>query len=243
LPLIEQYPNYQYLETVFRTGQLKNLTDTFYRSKSVWRERKSESFFAECGWYKFPYCSFVPYYSPINHHSIIGLMQSELHSSTNDIVKELWVSLHKATEHKDWIPFGAELNVVFPGASILPHTDNHFYSDYATRCHVVLETNNKVLFRFASESKDPKFKVGDSFIFNNKRKQHIKNLGDTNRLHLVVDFLPKEVFQYTERSILPFGSQNALHILHGLPTEHKLYDQYIDHIDGFPIPRKKIYGI
>tara|TARA_B100002019_G_scaffold134916_1_gene116191 strand:- start:271 stop:987 length:717 start_codon:yes stop_codon:yes gene_type:complete len=238
LPLIEQYPNYKFLQTSFRHGRLDNLRKTFYQSEPVWNQRGSNTFFAECGWYKYPYCCFSPYYEELNIPDIIGLLQTEIYNASVDIVKEVWVALYRET-NEQWMPFGAELNLVYPGAKILPHTDNHFYSNYATRCHVVLETNDDVKFIFANND-SPKFKLGDSFIFNNKRKHEIYNNGDSNRLHFVIDFLPVEIFPYTERILAPFGPDNSCHIVNNIRSkDHPLHDKYVEYIDDLPYPTRK----
>jgi len=238
LPLIEQYPNYKFLETVFRLGHLDKLKKTFYDSKSVWNQRATKTFFADCGWYKYPYCCFVPGYEELNAPNVIGLLQSEIYNATVDIVKELWLALYKETD-EEWMPFGAELNLVYPGRKIQPHTDNHFYSNYATRCHVVLETNSNVEFTFGN-NESPTFNLGHSFIFNNKRRHEICNLGSTNRVHLVVDFLPKNIFPYTERVLAPFGPDNSCHIVNTIRSkDHPLHNKYVDYVDDTPIPKRK----
>lgn len=237
MPLIEQYPNYKFLQTSFRQGHIENLTKTFYNSKPVWNKRGEKTYFSECGWYKYPYCCFAPQYADLNNSDVIGLLQTEIYNASVDVVKELWLALYSETGEQ-WMPFGAELNLVYPGAKISPHADNHFYSNYATRCHVVLETNNEIEFIFGN-GESPKFKLGNSFIFNNKRKHEIYNKGSTNRLHLVVDFLPIDVFPYTERTLAPFGPDNSIHIINHIRSkDHPLHNKYVDYIDNIPFPKR-----
>lgn len=223
MPLVEQYPNWVQLEPVTDT---QTLVDCFYNNSSAWQQRPMQSFFAECSWYKFPYCCAVPWYKNLNIKEIIGNSQTELYNNASRFFEHINTQLGN-----DFVFWGAELNSVPPGAVIKPHTDRHFYSDYATRVHVVLDTNENVIFEF--ENIQHHFKTGECFIFNNKLKHSIKNTGTTNRLHLVADFVPKNVFQYVERSISPFGGHEGnSHILSHLHASDELYKNYICKVDG-----------
>ena len=81
MPLIEQYPNYKFLQTSFRQGHIENLTKTFYNSKPVWNKRGEKTYFSECGWYKYPYCCFAPQYADLNNSDVIGLLQTEIYNA------------------------------------------------------------------------------------------------------------------------------------------------------------------
>jgi len=224
MPLVEQYPNWVYLNPITENTAL---ADCFYANGSVWQQRPSQSFFAECAWYKFPYCSHAPWYQRLNTPEIIGQAQSNLYQLAEPIFEHVIGQLGK-----DFIFWGAELNSVPPGASIKPHQDRHFYSDYTTRVHAVLKTNNKTIFEFETGTKQ--FSINECFIFNNKLSHAIVNHGTTNRLHLVMDFVPYNIFEYVERSIHPFGGhEGTKHILSFLSKELPEYNSYIETIGKY----------
>lgn len=219
MPLVEQYPNYLKFQSV---TNFKNLVDSFHNNSLVWETRPSTSFFANCSWYKFPYCSHVPWYQDLNTEEIIGKERAEIYKSAVPIFNHMLDYLCN-----EYVMWGAELNCVHPGLTVPTHQDKHFYSDYTTRLHAVLTTNNDVKFIF--ENSEHSFEVGDCFIFNNKMKHSIQNKGSTDRLHLVVDFVPKNVFKYVERSIAPFGGHGGTqHILSYLTPDNPLYKEYIE---------------
>lgn len=227
MPLVEQYPNWVSLDPVSFTELLKT---AFYNNKDCWQERPEQSFFAQCAWYKFLYCSFVPWYQNLNTEAIIGPGESDLYNAALPIVESVQQQLGS-----EYVMWGAELNLVPPGATVTAHCDKHFYSDYTLRTHVVLETNDDVKFGFDSTIHN--FKLGECFIFNNKRKHSIVNFGQTNRLHFVIDFVQKPIFQYVERSIAPFGGHGGTqHILTKLDQSMPEYNNFIKLVGKEPYP-------
>jgi hypothetical protein len=227
MPLVEQYPNYLKFQSVADTD---SLVDAFYKNSSVWGERPATSFFANCSWYKFPYCSHVPWYQDLNTQEIVGPARAEIYQSAVPVFNHMLEYLGD-----DYIMWGAELNCVHPGLTVPTHQDKHFYSDYTTRLHAVLTTNTDVKFIF--ENSTHSFEAGDCFVFNNKMKHSIQNKGNTDRLHLVVDFVPKNVFKYVERSIAPFGGhEGTRHILCCLTADNPLYSEYIETVPA-PYPK------
>lgn len=218
MPLVEQFSNWKSLEAA---PACLELATYFYSNSSAWHRRQTRSFFAECQFYKFPYCCAVPWYAELNTPAIIGERPAKLY----EIAAPLIAHANKQLGN-NFLFWGAELNSVPPGASVMKHFDRHFYADYATRVHIVLQTNDNVDFQF--ETLNHNFKEGECFLFNNKLLHAIQNNGQTDRLHLVMDFVPREIFKYIERSILPFGGhKEALHILSYLDKSNPVYSQYI----------------
>jgi hypothetical protein len=204
MPFVEDYSNWKPLESVTDYELLRNY---FYENPDIWQTRPEQGFFAKCGWYKFPYCCNVPWYRELNTPDIIGSKQATIYNLARPLFDHLNRQLGS-----DYLFWGAELNSVPPKEVVKPHADKHFYSDYATRTHVVLSTNPNTFFVF--ETRKHSFKEGDAFIFNNKLRHSIENTGETERLHLVVDFVPKQIFPYIERTIAPFGGHfGTKHIL------------------------------
>jgi hypothetical protein len=231
MPLVEQYPNWVDLKPINTNTAL---VDYFYANSSAWQQRPSQSFFAECAWYKFPYCSHAPWYQTLNIKEVIGEVQVNLYKLTQPIFEHVIQQIGD-----EFIFWGAELNSIPPGVTVTPHQDRHFYSDYTTRVHAVLQTNADVEFIFETGSK--KFNTNECFIFNNKLSHGIVNRGNTNRLHLVMDFVPHHIFNYVERSIHPFGGhEGTKHILSYLNKDSALYQQYINVIGKYSIYPKHV---
>jgi hypothetical protein len=231
MPLVEQYPNWVSLQP---TLNCKELSTAFYSSKSIWRKRPDQSFFAQCAWYKFPYCCNVPWYVDLNRSDIIGEEQANLFKIAKPIFDHVRSQLGE-----EYVLWGAELNSVPSGVVVQPHSDKHFYSDYTTRVHVVLATNPGVEFIF--ENGTHHFNEGECFIFNNKLKHSIKNTGVSSRLHLVMDFVPLTVFKYVERSIAPFGGhEGTKHILSFLNANNNEYSNYIRSVGGEIYPFRTV---
>lgn len=235
MPLVENFPNFVMLD---RLDSVQEIKHAFYSNYSSWQRRPDTSFFAGHGWYKFPYCSFVPWYQDLNIAEIIGAGPAELFKAAKPIVQEANSALNDITGQQ-LIPWGAELNLIYAGSVVPKHFDRHFYSDYAVRCHLVVDTNPKVIFLF--EHSQHTFETGDLFLFNNKLEHGIVNGGKTDRLHLVMDFIPADIFAYTERSIAPFGGhEGTKHILTHLPEDHLDYTKYIARVKDTKhmVPRK-----
>lgn len=237
MPLAEDYSNYVMLD---RLDGVDALRDAFYRNTDNWQQRSSESFFANCGWYKFPYCSLVPWYQELNTADIIGVGPSDIYRCAKSFITEAADAVGEITKEQMFM-WGAELNLVYPNDLVKRHFDRHFYSDYTTRCHLVIETNPKVKFIFANSQKT--FETGDLFLFNNKLEHSIYNGGSIGRLHLVIDFVPASVFRYVERSIAPFGGHDGTrHILANLKPDHPRYSEFITTVKGHRelVPRKSV---
>jgi hypothetical protein len=218
MPFVEDYSNWKQLDSITNYEPLR---DYFYANPDVWQARPTQGFFSECGWYKFPYCCNVPWYQELNTPEIIGHQRAKLYELAKPFFD--YANNQLGTDFLFW---GAELNSVPLGVSVASHYDKHFYSEYATRVHVVLQTNNQVNFQF--EKSTHHFAEGECFLFNNKLTHGIQNNGTTDRLHLVMDFVPAEIFKYAERSIGPFGGNfGSKHVVSYLTRSNKLYSQFI----------------
>lgn len=228
MPFVEDYGNWKQLEPATNYEPLR---DYFYANPDIWQTRPEQGFFSKCGWYKFPYCCDVPWYRELNVAEVIGYKQAELYNLARPLFEDLNQQLGS-----DFLFWGAELNSVPAGETVARHFDRHFYSDYATRTHIVLQTDRQVTFHFHGNTHH--FAAGESFIFNNKLTHSITNTGKLPRLHLVVDFVPRTIFPYIERSIAPFGGhQGTKHILSHLLGNplHKEFIQNAGPYELYPI--------
>jgi hypothetical protein len=76
------------------------------------------------------------------------------------------------------------------GKSIPPHKDSGASLVVPRRIHIPIDTNSKCFFTVGEVSKS--MKEGEIWEINNDKKRHsVENGGDTDRIHLIVDFLKK----------------------------------------------------
>jgi quercetin dioxygenase-like cupin family protein len=74
--------------------------------------------------------------------------------------------------------------------SIPPHIDSGKSLEIPRRLHIPIVTNPDCYFTVGSISKQ--MKEGEVWEINNDKRQHsVVNDGDTDRIHLIVDFIKK----------------------------------------------------
>lgn len=77
------------------------------------------------------------------------------------------------------------------GGSIDEHTDNNFSLVHSHRVHLAIVTNEQVQFTVGSQTAN--MEEGALYEINNRRKHSVENRGETDRIHLIMDFvLPGE---------------------------------------------------
>lgn len=73
--------------------------------------------------------------------------------------------------------------------SIGRHKDEYIFFDKNNRIHIPMITNNKCIFEVDGE--EINMKVGEVWEINNFAKEHsVANNGDSDRIHLIVDWQP-----------------------------------------------------
>ena len=72
------------------------------------------------------------------------------------------------------------------------HKDNGDYLNAVKRCHIAIETNEETFFYVNNEKKN--MEVGDCWEINNMKSHYVKNDGETDRIHLLIDILPNDLF-------------------------------------------------
>jgi hypothetical protein len=82
--------------------------------------------------------------------------------------------------------------IKLPAKKNVPHhKDSGWYLSNVKRFHIPVLTNDKVSYTVNDELKF--MKVGECWEINNTAYHSVFNDGDTDRVHLVVDIIPKEV--------------------------------------------------
>lgn len=78
-----------------------------------------------------------------------------------------------------------------PGYTILPHKDMVGMEKYYDRFHLVLQTNEKVSFLIDGEN--VRMSKGDVWWFDHTKLHSVSNLGDCDRIHMIVDIKLRNV--------------------------------------------------
>ncbi len=74
------------------------------------------------------------------------------------------------------------------GKNIDKHFDGGSYLSVAKRHHIPIITNNKVWFTIDGEKKH--LAEGEIWEIDNTKEHEVQNLGDKDRVHLIVDIIP-----------------------------------------------------
>lgn len=77
------------------------------------------------------------------------------------------------------------INKIAPGGRIYPHADTPAHTEYYSRFHIVLESNEQSIFRAGDEYVN--MRQGDIWWFDNKQEHEVQNNGKNDRIHLIVD--------------------------------------------------------
>jgi hypothetical protein len=120
---------------------------------------------------------------PTNHYPLfkdeISKIEDEIRLNTGEEGKIMRALLVKLTSKK----------------SIRPHVDVVGFSlVVCRRIHIPIETNDECYFTVGDDKRN--LKVGELWEINNDKKEHsADNFGDTDRIHLIVDWVEESLFK------------------------------------------------
>jgi hypothetical protein len=77
---------------------------------------------------------------------------------------------------------------LLPEKNILSHKDSGDYLENVRRHHIPIKTNSLVYFNIEDESIN--MMAGECWEINNVKTHFVKNSGDQDRIHLIIDILP-----------------------------------------------------
>jgi len=77
------------------------------------------------------------------------------------------------------------INKINPKGRIFPHADTPSHAEYYSRYHIVIKSNDSSMFRCDDEVVN--MKTGEVWWFNNSLEHEVRNEGDDERIHLIVD--------------------------------------------------------
>ena len=76
------------------------------------------------------------------------------------------------------------------GQVITPHPDQGDYLMTVRRCHIPLITNDDIKFTVGDHTMS--LKQGECWEINNSKIHEVKNLSNSDRVHLLIDIIPNE---------------------------------------------------
>jgi hypothetical protein len=97
--------------------------------------------------------------------------------------------------YPDCIPVKILLAKLLKNRMITPHIDEPPIVQKCHRVHIVMLTNENVLFKV--DNKLYRMKAGEIYEINNVRTHSVVNKGDTDRVHLIIDMLPRNYIKDT----------------------------------------------
>jgi quercetin dioxygenase-like cupin family protein len=126
-------------------------------------------------------------------------------------------------KHGDGYVLRINLVKLFPGGEISPHIDNLFSLSHAHRVHLPITTNNGVEFTVGGKSIH--MKEGELWEVNNRQTHSVANRGDSERVHLIVDWVIPGERCCCGRKLRPQGTCS--------PQECRATDQVVDPCDCY----------
>lgn len=130
----------------------------------------------------------------IYDHPVIWSIQENFKPKVIDNNKEMQDLLNPIITYLEGIHDGKVAKCLFvklpAGENVELHVDKMNYLGVVRRHHIAIQTNDQVLFFVNNEEKN--MKVGDCWEINNSKEHAVQNLGQTDRIHLMIDIMPNQ---------------------------------------------------
>lgn len=94
----------------------------------------------------------------------------------------------------DHVIMRGEMSTLPPRVSVVPHIDDGWMHQNSHRVHIPIYTNP--LCKQMFETRSYHFSAGGIYEMNNRITHGAFNVGETVRVHLILDILPGKLFQY-----------------------------------------------
>jgi len=125
-------------------------------------------------------------FMPTKHYPLfqdeISKLEDTINSNTNDngkIIRAILVNLPSGKS----IPFHRDFGETFV---------------FCKRIHIPIQTNENCFFTVGDDKRN--LKTGELWEINNDKKKHsVENLGEIDRIHLIVDWLEQSLFEKYDR--------------------------------------------
>lgn len=114
-------------------------------------------------------------------------------NNRNNLLKSIYplveFILDKIRDHKI---IRGELVNLLPGKSLVPHIDIYWFHKESRRIHIPIITNSNSMLTF--NDRPYHLKSGEVYEINNRIIHSGFNHGNTDRIHLILDMMPINVF-------------------------------------------------
>lgn len=118
--------------------------------------------------------------------------------------EELWKLVEPIIKHLELIYTGRVGRVTLvklpPNKMVKPHRDLYLYPNLVHRIHIPILTNEDVFFSI--EDKIENLKVGMAWEVNNAKLHGCYNMGNSDRVHLMIDIIPNDLIGTNDLIIL-----------------------------------------
>lgn len=122
------------------------------------------------------------------------IVPTENYEFFREEIKNLENLIEKSTQMSGRI-IRAILVKLTAGKSIKPHIDSVGHSlVIAKRIHIPIVTNEQCFFTVGKDRRN--LKAGELWEINNDKKMHsVENLGETDRIHMIVDWVEESILE------------------------------------------------
>jgi hypothetical protein len=87
-----------------------------------------------------------------------------------------------------------QFSLIPPRSKIKKHFDQGLSFSLSHRIHLPIITNDDVNFYIGGKLFN--LKINQLVEFNNKKDHYVENNSDSDRIHLIIDFIPSQFFDY-----------------------------------------------
>lgn len=125
---------------------------------------------------------------------VTGTPLQQLDRKDNTRIWDLTLPIIKDLEEMCEGVVGQALYIKLPAGKVIdPHEDGGDYLYHACRHHIPIITNPGVGFYIDGETQH--MKEGECWEINNNKTHAVFNKGDRDRVHLLIDIVPRKVLQ------------------------------------------------
>lgn len=151
---------------------------------------------SESGWVRIQssYLLEVPEYQLKHNRNSRFLYKTELYQAFPNTI----TFLEEIAKRQNGTLQRVVLVLLLPNGKVLPHRDMGEYYKHRDRYHLILKSEKGS--EFSSGDEKQIFKERELWWFANKEIHSVKNLNDSDRIHLIFDILPKNHFSLKERA-------------------------------------------
>lgn len=130
-----------------------------------------------------------------SHTKNLSIIKNEEYNETPGSKTKNYILIKKDLEniesliknsYGDGIILSTEIVNLPAGKKVDRHVDEGYSLETNPRIHLVLQTNDNVIFKVDGEDKN--MKLGEMWEINNTKLHSVENNGDIDRIHMIIDY-------------------------------------------------------